>query len=129
MIEEKTKVSGNIETNLYELNQSLISQWPILDILTALENMIDNFHLKENNTFYMLYGKDKSYFTLFQFDDGTKEFSKLSDGVITCIKETFDGIVAYEEVEGAIEIWVKDKGEATVFYLFPYDQGIVGVTK
>ena len=128
MVEEKTKVSGNIEANLYDLNRSLISQWPILDILTALETMIDKFYSETNNSFYMLYGKEKSYFTLFHFGEKT-EFSKLSDGVITCLKEAFDGIVAYEKVEGAIEIWVKDKDEATVFYLFPYDAGIVGVTK
>ena len=128
MVEEKTKVSGNIEANLYDLNRSLISQWPILDTLTALETMIDKFYSETNNSFYMLYGKEKSYFTLFHFEEKS-EFSKLGDGVITCLKEAFDGIVAYEKVEGAIEIWVKDKDEATVFYLFPYDTGIVGVTK
>ena len=93
MVEEKTKVSGNIEANLYDLNRSLISQWPILDILTALETMIDKFYSETNNSFYMLYGKEKSYFTLFHFEEKS-EFSKLSDGVITCLKEAFDGIVA-----------------------------------
>lgn len=129
MVEEKTKVSGNIEANLYDINCALISKWPVLDVLTALETMIDKFYSETKNSFYMLYGKTKSYFTLFHFEGEQTEFAKLSDGVITCLKEAFDGIVAYEEVDGAIEIWVRDKDEATVFYLFPYDAGIVGVTK
>ena len=51
MVEEKTKVSGNIEANLYDLNRSLISQWPILDTLTALETMIDKFYSETNSPF------------------------------------------------------------------------------
>lgn len=129
MIEEKTKVSGDIKANLYDLNKNFISQWPIIIKLDTLKEIIKKFYSETNNSFYMLYGKEISYFTLFNIIENETEFASLSDAVITCLTEVFDGIVSYEEAEGAIEIWVKDADEATVLYLFPYDQGIVGVTK
>lgn len=124
------KVEANDEglsLNLYDLNKQVVGQLPCLDVdgLKAAVEVINNFHKEKNNCFYMLYGKEISYFTLFQ-NNITQAEADLGTEVINCASAV-GMIVSIEPTEdkSAIEVWVKQEDDATCMYLFPYDKGVV----
>ena len=95
--------------------------------ITDLEDKkytINLLHAKFNNEFYMLYGKEISYFTLFRIFDSTY----FSDDVIDCLNNVGDiKAIDFTEAQDAIEIWIQDEDGPTCLYLFPYDMGLVEV--
>ena len=117
---------SDINLSLYDMNKQIISQLPVLTGLAEKMEIINNFHSKYNNEFYMLYGKEISYFTLFQINDKPDWFF---EEVSLCLNNI--GVIKamdLTEDESAIEIWVCDENnEATCLYLFPYDNGLVKV--
>ena len=74
----------------------------------------------------MLLCKDFNYYTIFTKDDilGSSLFAETVIMILTELGK----IYSIEQLEdGAMEIWVKPKGEENpyAFYLFPYDAGVV----
>ncbi len=116
--------SSGINMGLYDMNKQIISQLPILTDLEDKKNVINSLHEKFDNNFYMLYGKEISYFTLFQMIDANYFGSE----VIECLKN-LGSIKAIDltDTQDAIEIWVEYENESTCLYLFPYDSGVVRV--
>lgn len=116
---------SDINLSLYDMNKQIISQLPPLEDIDAACKAVNNLYEKTKNEFYMLYGKEISYFTLFRMDKPEWLFEELSlclhsVGVIKAMDLTED--------ESAVEIWVvDDNNEATCLYLFPYDDGLVKV--
>ena len=122
------KMEGsNLELGLYDLNKQIISQLPPLtdEELDKKIDVIDDSYIKCVNDFYMLYGKEISYFTLFKVDEPTH----FAETVLDCLNEIGE-IKAIDPTEDgfAIEIWVQPTDEEpTCLYLFPYDNGLVVV--
>ena len=116
--------SAGINMGLYDLNKQIISQLPELTDLSDKEIVIGNLHNKWNNNYYMLYGKEISYFTLFKIIE-PQYFGK---EVIDCLNYV-GAIKAIDATEAldAVEIWVETEDGPTCLYLFPYDSGIVQV--
>ena len=113
-----------LNLGLYDINKQIIAQLPVMDDFEkATENVITLYE-KYKNEYFMLYGKEISYFTLFQIID---DFWFASD-VIDCCTNV-GPIVAMDltENEDAIEIWVNTENGPTCLYLFPYDNGLVKV--
>ena len=121
--------------SLYELNRSIIKQQGPLEEETIQSkiNMLKNFSELTNNKYYLLYGKEIGYFTLFVKDQNW-ELQSLDLGVIECLANV--GIIysiEYTKSKDAIEIWVEtkmteeDESVLTCMYLFPYDSGIVKI--
>ena len=117
---------------LYELNKAVVSQIPVLDAdaLAECEKAMNAWHCDKVNKYYMLYGREISYFTivhvLYQLDaDHTATFGAT---VIECLSNVGD-IRSIDLVEdgSAFEIWVTQNDATTCLYLFPYDDGIVEV--
>jgi hypothetical protein len=126
--EIKVNQEGSLGITMYELNKQIISQIPRLTAKKVKESkqLISQYGLSTNNQFYLLYGKEISYFTLFQI----KEFDDFGKEVIGCLKDI--GIIKaidLTEDKTAIEIWItqNDTEESVCLYLFPYDAGIVKV--
>lgn len=116
--------SSGFEMGLYDMNKQIISQLPTLTDLERAENIINNAHTNWSNDYYMLYGKEISYFTVLLVKDATL-FGEI---VIDCIKNIGDvKAIDLTETNDAIEIWVMYNDEPTCLYLFPYDGGIVQV--
>ena len=117
--------SSGLKMNLYEINKSIISQ---MDPLTqeSLEYLKNDINKNLIQDYYLLYGKEISYFTLFERKENSNE--TLGDAVIECLK-SFDKIYSYEikDDEKIIEIWVhnSDNDLATILYLFDYTSGVV----
>lgn len=120
--------NSGLNLGLYDLNKQIIAQLPMLsdEELSNKKTVINQLHEKFNNEYYMLYGKELSYFTLFKLKDP----SRFGDEVIECLGY-LDGDVKcidMTEPEDAIEIWVHEgTKDPTCLYLFPYDTGLVVV--
>ena len=116
--------SGGINMGLYDMNKQIISQLPTLtDFTKAIENVRD-LHDKYWNQYYMMYGKEISYFTLFKVC-GKSEFGQ--DIIDCCMNVGTIKAMDMTEAEDAIEIWVENEDGPTCLYLFPYDSGVVQV--
>lgn len=123
----KINVEGsNISMGLYDMNKQIISQLPTLTTDDLLEKLplVEELHNKYNNEYYMLYGKEISYFTLFKL----KQVESFPHEAIDCL-QNIGPIKAIDltEDKDAIEAWVMADDEATCLYLFPYDNGLVVV--
>lgn len=123
----KINVEGsNISMGLYDMNKQIISQLPTLTTDDLLEKLplVEELHNKYNNEYYMLYGKEISYFTLFKL----KQVESFPHEAIDCL-QNIGPIKAIDltEDKDAIEAWVMADDEATCLYLFPYDIGVVVV--
>lgn len=115
-----------LELPLYDLNKSIMIQVPDLpkEKINEAITTINTFDFDCENKYYMLYGKEISYFTLF-VRDFQNEMS-LGDIVIDCLKYVGNiKAIDLTDAKDAIEIWVSDGENATCLYLFPYDNGIV----
>lgn len=117
--------SSGIEMGLYDMNKQIIAQLPILEDFEKAMNDIWTLYEKYHNKYFMLYGKEISYFTVFKII----EPQYLGEDVLDCCLNV--GLVKamdLTEAGDAVEIWVQpNDGEPTCLYLFPYDSGIVQV--
>ena len=115
---------SGINIGLYDINKQIISQLPVLDNLTEKSKMIKDLHMKYKNEYYMLYGKEISYFTLFKIIDSIC----FGEEVIACLKNVGDiKAIDLTPEENAVEIWVENEDGPTCLFLFPYDNGLVVV--
>ena len=119
----KMEDSG-LNIGLYDINKQIIAQLPELNNFEDKKVLFNTLHEKWKNFHYMLYGKEISYFTLFEIEDSTY----FGDNVIDCLKN-IGAIKAIDltEFKDALEIWVETETEVTCLYLFPYDNGVVQV--
>ena len=117
--------SSGVEMGLYDMNKQIIAQLPDLTGWDKVETTLKNFDTDWNNEFYMLYGKEISYFTVFRI----KEHCEFSKEVIDIVKNIGSNVKAMDltEAADAIEVWIIYNEEPTCLYLFPYDMGIVEV--
>ena len=118
---------------LYDFNKQLMSQAKELrriDFKDSL-NQIKDFIKENDNKYFMLLCKERSDYTvfvLFKNEDFDRQIFKkeLSEcltnrGQVLSIEKTKD--------KQAYEIWIKIDEEAFVYYLFPYDLGVIEVKK
>lgn len=117
-----------LNLNLYDLNKSVINQLPPLtvnDINNKLE-VLTQYHNQAKNKHHMLLCKEYNYYTVFE-SDPMLSIPDFASAVATLIYEL--GKVYSIELlnDGAVEIWIKPFEEdlPMVFYLFPYDRGVI----
>lgn len=116
--------SSGINVGLYDMNKQIIAQLPVLTDLEDRKHIINSLHNNCNNEFYMLYGKEISYFTLFRM----VKSDYFADEVIACLNNIGDiKAIDFTEAQDAVEIWVHSEDDPTCLYLFPYDSGLVTV--
>ena len=127
---EMPETNELLSLKLIDLNKNIISQLPRLstnDINSIIED-INNLDDKLNNSFYMLYGKEISYFTLFSKLTEMSDFELLGEAVFECLNDIGDLRAAAHTPDGmAMEFWVNYENDVVCLYLFPYDKAIVGI--
>lgn len=116
--------SAGLNLGLYDLNKQIIAQLPELADLNKAIQAIEALHEIYRNKYYMLYGKEISYFTLFKLI----EPQYFAQEVLDCLRNV-GKIKAIDPDESgtAVEIWVETDEGPTCLYLFPYDSGLVQV--
>ena len=90
-------------------------------------DIIHKLHNENMNNHYMLLCKEYNYYTIFESDTmlNMPTFGAAVCEIISNIGDVFS--IDATEDGAAIEIWIKpDEQESVfVFYLFPYDAGVV----
>lgn len=130
---EAQMTSQGLELNLYELNRNIIEQLPDYEDSQweGAEKVFGDWLMEQSSTYYMLYGREINYFTIFKKGNiGESDFATFWDGLKECL--TALGVVRSINVNkledgsaSSIEIWIKYNGVVTCMYLFNYDEGIV----
>ena len=116
---------GGIEMGIYDMNKQIISQLPILEDFEKSMNDIQTLYKTYCNKYFMLYGKEISYFTIFKIIDPQYLGEEVLD---CCLNVGLIKAMDLTEAGDAVEIWVQPQdSEPTCLYLFPYDSGIVQV--
>lgn len=115
--------NSGFQMGLYDINKQIIAQLPDLVDWDRVSEVLRDFDINWNNNYYMLYGKEISYFTVFKI----KEHCAFAHEVIDVIKNVGSSVKAIDltETEDAIEVWIMYNNEPTCLYLFPYDMGLV----
>ena len=123
--------NSNVQMSLYDMNKQIIKQLGDLSD-EQIEAVLDIFEEYYSNTiqqYYLLYGKEMSYFTLFHYDEFAEgSYGCLGELVIECLTNIGPIYsISLTEAKDAIEIWVMPEGkeEVTCLYLFGYDSGVV----
>jgi|LQAB01.1.fsa_nt_gi hypothetical protein len=130
-LDESATLSTGI--TIYDFNKGVISKEPIFDFkdIAAVEELTLNFRTffcKEcRNNFYLLYGRDIHYLSIFR-DKTTVNHN------IDIIFETIKNIGNLisidfshsDDDEPRAEIWVRTAdSKAELLYLFPFDKGLI----
>ena len=119
-----TSDGAGLSLGLYDLNKQLIAQLPELADLNKAIQTISALHEMYHNKYYMLYGKEISYFTLFKLI----EPQYFAQEVLDCLRNVGKiKAIDPDEPGTALEIWVETDDGPTCLYLFPYDSGLVQV--
>ena len=117
---------SKISMNLYEMNKNIISQLPEIKPEDIDKSIFSNILRDDNH--YMLLCKEYGYYTIFENSCGYEDVVDTFENEVYDIITHIGTIHTIEPTEdGAIEIWIKPNGEEEVFvfYLFPYEQGVV----
>ena len=118
----------NPSISLYELNQQIISTYPVHDDKQIQKDIeiIDTWYQndEDQNLNYIMLNNELRYYTILSYDWGYGEYDRFGEAVIKTIQSLGD-IVDIEVVTDAIELWIKKDSEVYVVYLFGYDKGTV----
>lgn len=114
---------------LYDMNKAAIINMPSLTNSELKKNLkkIKQFFLDKTDKYFMLLNRETYNFTLFNLGNKNEIAMKQT---MDDFKECLDNrgrIVSIEpDSEGNYEIWIVDDfNEALVYYLFPYDLGVI----
>ena len=119
------------QVSLYQLNQDIMSNYPALSEDGVRKGQLEFFDwiskLPDNPKFYMLLCHELNYYTLFHINDtATREdfWNEFYD-----IAKELGTLKAMEIDSGCFSIWVDwpQDNISHLFYLFPYDRGVVEV--
>lgn len=117
-----------ISMNLYDLNKSIINQLKTMEIdeIKEKSELFDKLYNNTKDIHYMLLCKDYNYYTIFKkVPECIPSFADTVCEIVGEIGEVKS--IEFTESQDAIEIWIQpnETEEALVFYLFPYDAGVV----
>lgn len=120
------KDAKDLSINLYELNQSSMQQFEVLtdeELHERAQIFVDLIN-KTQNEHYMLLCKEYNYYTIFE-KNNTKYEGNFQNMVEEIIKSLGDVISIDFIDENNVEIWIRIENENHLFFLFPYDLGVV----
>jgi hypothetical protein len=116
---------------IYDINKSVMLSEGSLKKFEIKDKMkkVKNFFKDSTNKYFMLLCREKYDFTLFNFLN-KNDLSLMNS--VTDLQECLENrgsIISIDltEQEDAYEIWLNIDNEAFVYYLFPYDLGVIEV--
>lgn len=148
MGEERTEQKEIALGTLYDLNKTLVEKGELElteGILNSKKEIVKNFIVNTNNSYYMLLCNEQKDFTIFNItscncdrEEGDNsnchkcQKEKIKECVNILVDECLKNRGAIKGIDitkdkGAIEIWLSIDGEAYVYYFFPYDAALIQV--
>lgn len=122
---------------IYELNKTAVKKekpldWEDEELIKSLKERFLEWFQPKDEKYFILYGRETHYFTLFVrtiFEhDEWDDFAEVIKNIGEVISIDFDTI---ETGEKCVEIWIKvfinGEEDVSVFYLFPADDLVVTI--
>ena len=93
-----------------------------------IKNM-NTFLKNTNNKFYLLYGQDLNYFTLFTTLELNNECKTFGQYIIECLKSIDNNIdiKSIDVLDNHIEFWIQNDKNVHYLMLFPCDDIIIPI--
>lgn len=132
--QEEEEFTASPEINTYELNKIFYGQGKPLSAFKTREligNMACRFRKwvwDDKHKYFMLLCKERSDYTLFNMIDANFDMAELKDALWDCFinrGEVYD--IHFEKNTNAYEVWLKIDEGFYVYYLFPYDIGVIEI--
>lgn len=113
---------------LYDVNKQLNLNEKILtrtEIKKVLREVKDYFR-KHKDKYFMLLCKEKSDYTLFNFNNKNDiSLQSAIKDLQECLENRGQIISIEPDGEYALEIWLKVDDDTFLYYIFPYDIGVI----
>ena len=114
---------------LYDMNKAAIINMPSLTNSELKKNLkkIKQFFLDKTDKYFMLLNRETYNFTLFNLGNKNEIAMKQTmDDFKECLNNRGRVVSIELDSAGNYEIWIVDDfNEALVYYLFPYDLGVI----
>ena len=117
---------------LYAANKQLMSDEKNFKPLThpelaAIQKKLENFFNWQCDTYAMLYCKDRSDITIFHMyeNQNPNPPAIAASECLGCCTDRGEILSVEEQEDKNFEIWIRIKGEAYAYYLFPYDNAVI----
>lgn len=114
---------------LYDMNKAAIINMPSLTNSELKKNLkkIKQFFLDKTDKYFMLLNRETYNFTLFNLGNKNEIAMKQTmDDFKECLDNRGRIVSIEQDSAGNYEIWIVDDfNEALVYYLFPYDLGVI----
>lgn len=132
-LDENATISTGM--TIFDMNKGIISKEPLLDwedkenIAKLAERLCDWFS-EDGDSFYLLYGRDIHYVTLFNSYTTRKKDNFLYElkGILSEVGDIIS--LDFDNIEGthSVEIWVRTTDSpAELLYLMPFDKGVIEI--
>lgn len=132
-LDENATISTGM--TIFDMNKGIISKEPLLDWedkenITKLAKRLCDWFNEDGDSFYLLYGRDIHYVTLFNsMTTRSKEnFLYELKGILSEVGDIIS--LDFDNIEGAhsVEIWVRTADSpAELLYLMPFDKGVIEI--
>lgn len=122
-LDENATISTGI--TVFEMNKTIVSKEPLFDLkneekVQELEKQFNDWISAKTNRFFLLFGRDIHYFSLFKQEKG------LRLPLFLDVLESVGKLISLEFNNDAIEIWIRtDTSPAELLYLIPFDEAII----
>ena len=114
---------------LYDMNKAAIINMPSLTNSELKKNLkkIKQFFLDKTDKYFMLLNRETYNFTLFNLGNKNEiAMKQIMDDFKECLDNRGRIVSIETDSAGNYEIWIVDDfNEALVYYLFPYDLGVI----
>lgn len=131
-LDETATISTGL--TIYDMNKAIISKEPTLDLSkgTVMNKLIDSlmdWFGKRLATYYLAYGRDVHYVTMFK-NSASNSFNEASAQLVVDTIAAVGDIISMDYEEDRIEVWIRTKdSKAELIYIMPYDDGLVRLTR
>lgn len=131
-LDETATISTGL--TIYDMNKAIVSKEPTLDLSkgTVMNKLIDgiiDWFGKRLATYYLAYGRDVHYVTMFK-NSASNSFNEASAQLIVDTIAAVGDIISMDYEDDRIEVWIRTKdSKAELIYIMPYDDGLVRLTR
>lgn len=131
-LDETATISTGL--TIYDMNKAIVSKEPTLDLSkgTIMNKLIDglmDWFGKRLATYYLAYGRDVHYVTMFK-NSASNSFNEASAQLVVDTIAAVGDIISIDYEDDRIEIWIRTKdSKAELIYIMPYDDGLVRLTR
>lgn len=134
---KKLDETATISTGMtvFDLNKGIVAKEPLLDWedkdkVEGIRQAFVEWITETANSFYLLYGRDIHYVTLFNnyTTNDKANFIYVFKGLLSEVGDIIS--IDFDTMEGerCVEIWVRTANSpAELLYLMPYDKGVVDI--